>query len=142
MIFVYASIDSRERFQQWEFLKVRKPHWGSHWVLGGNLNDIKNNEKKKGGSLKTEHSFMNFRNFLADMEMGDIRVRGEAFTWANNRETEGYIQERLNRFCGSVEWMGQHENATVCHVLKQTSDHAMLILDTNPEKTSTKGRFI
>lgn len=29
---------------------------------------------------------MTFRNFLADMEMGDIVFRGEAFTWANNKE--------------------------------------------------------
>lgn len=84
----------------------------------GDLNDIKNNEEKKGRNMRNEHSFLNFRNFLTDMEMGDIRVRGKAFTWANNREREGYIQERFDRFCGSIEWMLQHENAVVCHVLK------------------------
>lgn len=115
---------------------------GSHWVLGGDLNDIKNNEENKRGNLKNENSFLNFRNFLADMEMGDIKVRGEAFTWANNREREGYIEERLDRFCGSIGWMLQHENVAMYHVLKQTSDHAMFILDTNPERTRTKRRFI
>lgn len=76
------------------------------------------------------------------MEMGDIVYRGETFTWGNNREGEGFIRERLDRFCGSAEWMIQNEKAKVKHVLGQTSDHAMIFLDSHPERVKTKGRFI
>lgn len=35
IILIYASsTDLRERRDQLEFLKNRKQHWGSHWVLG------------------------------------------------------------------------------------------------------------
>lgn len=37
---------------------------------------------------------MTFRNFLADMEMGDIVFRGEAFTWANNKEGRKDLYKR------------------------------------------------
>lgn len=49
-------------------------------MLGGDLNEIKNREEKNGGNERHENSFQNFRNFLVDMEIGDIAYRGEAFT--------------------------------------------------------------
>lgn len=76
------------------------------------------------------------------MEIGDIVYRGDTFTWANNREWEGFIQEMLDRFCGSVKWMIQNKKAEVKHVLRQTSDHALILLDSNPGMVKTKGQFI
>lgn len=52
IILIYASTDLRERQEQWEFLQKRKQQWGSHWILGGNLNDIKCKEEKKGGKQR------------------------------------------------------------------------------------------
>lgn len=92
--------------------------------------------------MRNEASFQSFRTFLADMETGDIGYRGETFTWDNNREEEGFIQERLDRFCGSAEWMIQNEKAEVKYVLRQTSDHALILLYSNPGRAKTKGRFI
>lgn len=70
------------------------------------FNDIKNKDEKKGVEWgKTKASFQDFRGFISNVGMGDIKFRGEAYTWANNREGEGFIQERLDRFCGSTKWM-------------------------------------
>lgn len=74
--------------------------------------------------------------------MGDIMFRGSIFTWANNRAGEGYIQERLDRFFGSAEWLVQYDTAEVTHILKQASDHYLLLLDSKPQRTKTKSRFI
>lgn len=41
---------------------------------------------------------MDFRRFISDKEMGNIKFRGNAFTWENNRDNKGYIKERLDRF--------------------------------------------
>lgn len=58
--------------------------------------------KRKGGRRRQEVSFSDFRNFIADMRMGDIRPKGESFTWVNNKEGEGFIQERLADFSGQM----------------------------------------
>lgn len=74
--------------------------------------------------------------------MGDIKFKGEIDTWANNGEGEGFIQERLNRFFGSVEWMIQYDTAKVKHFLRQASDHSLIILDTKTQGNKTKTKII
>lgn len=76
------------------------------------------------------------------MGMGEVKFRGEEWTWANNREGEGFIMERLDRFFGSSEWLLEHDAAEVQHILKQTSDHSLLFLDSNLPKFKIKTRFI
>lgn len=73
---------------------------------------------------------------------GDIKFKGEIYTWANNGEGEGFIQERLGRFFGSVEWMIQYDTAEVKHFLRQTTHHSVIILYTKPQRNRTKARFI
>lgn len=132
----------RVRQRQWECLRERKLLWGSKWVMGGDFNEIKNNAEKCGGMTRPERSFFEFRNIIAEMGMGDISFRGDAFTWANNREREGFIQERLDRFLGSSEWLLHFDTAEVTYVLRQSSDHALIMLDTKPQRCKSKARFI
>lgn len=68
----------------------------------GSFNDIKGQEEKEGGRRRLESSFTDFRNFITEMKMADIKFRGDAHTWEHNREDEGYIKERLDRFLGPV----------------------------------------
>lgn len=42
----------------------------------GDFNDIKSNEEKNGQSRRHEGSFSNFRNFISEMGMEDIRFKG------------------------------------------------------------------
>lgn len=131
-----------ERIRQWECLKERKQLWGEKWVMWGDFNERNNNEEKKGGRTRQESSFTGFRTFISEMGMEDISYRGRTFTWANNREEEGFIQDRLDRFLGSVEWMLHFDTAEVTHILRQVSNHSLLILDTQPQRVKTSVRFI
>lgn len=72
----------------------------------GDLTEIKSNEEKKGGNIRQEWSFSDFRNFISEMRIGNIRFRGHTITWANNRDKEGFIQDRLDRFFGLAEMDG------------------------------------
>lgn len=93
-------------------------------MIGGDFNEIKNNEDKREGRRRQESNFSNFRNFILDMEMGDIRFMGETFTWVNNKKGEGYNHEMLDKYFGSAEWMLQFDKAEVIHFLRQTSDYS------------------
>lgn len=42
LIFIYASTEANERKRQWEWLINMSQNWGSHWIVGGDFNDIRN----------------------------------------------------------------------------------------------------
>lgn len=68
-----------------------KQVWEDKWIIGGDFNDIKNDEEKKRGRKKSESRFCDFRNFILEMGIVDIKFKGEICTWANNREGKGFI---------------------------------------------------
>lgn len=69
--------------------------------------------------MRQESSLMDFRIFISVMEMGEVKFRGDGYTWANNRESEGFIQERLDRFFGLAKWLVHFDKASVQHILRQ-----------------------
>lgn len=54
------------------------------------------------------------------MEMEEIKEEGIIYTWANNKEVERFVEEKLDRFFGSGSWLLKHPKAKVIHVEKQT----------------------
>lgn len=73
---------------------------------GGDFNDILAHEDKQVGIRRAEHSFFPFRNFIYEMGMGEIAFRARRWTWANNRQGEGFIEERLDWFlCLHNGWL-------------------------------------
>lgn len=101
-IFIYATTEQKERERQWEYLRSRRQQWGNKWVIGGDFNYIRKHEEKMGGRRKNDRSFDSFRSFIDGMGMGEVKFRGASYTWANNREHEGFIHERLDRFFSSA----------------------------------------
>lgn len=95
--------------------------------------------RRRGGeNRRTESSFQDFRNFIDDMGMGDMKYKGDTYTWANNREGKVFIQERLDRFCGSTAWMLLNDTTEMQHVPRQASDHSLLLLDSQPTRVKTR----
>lgn len=52
-------------------------------------------EKLRGRRIH-DSNFMSFKNFITKMEIGEVKFRGDTFTWANNRENEGFWIWRLD----------------------------------------------
>lgn len=69
-------------------------------VFGGDFNDIKGHDEKKGGRRRPDSSFRSFRNFITTMEMEKIKAEGNEFTWANNQDGEGFVEENWTEFLG------------------------------------------
>lgn len=72
------------------------------------------------------------------MEMGDIKFKRDAFTWANNREGKGYTHERLDGFFGLAGWIMHFDKTKVKHIFKHASDHYLLLLVSNPLRKKQK----
>lgn len=99
--------------------------------MGGDFNDLREHEEKIGGKKRLDSSFNMFNSFINDMEMAKISSVGNVYTWANNREGEGFV-ETLDRFFGATRWLTKYPRAQALNVEKQTSVHSLLGLITEP----------
>lgn len=61
--------------------------------------------------------------------MEDVTFRGRRWTWANNRQGEGFIKERLDLFFVSADWLIDCDHVEVQHILTQALYHSILLLD-------------
>lgn len=96
----------------------------------GDFNDIVTQADKQGGNRRVDSSINLFRTFITEIKMGEVTFRGKRWTWANNRQGEGFIEKRLDMFFGSAEWLSDFDKSVVQHVL--TSDHYMILLNIEP----------
>lgn len=67
-------------------------------IMGGDFNEMLRQEDNQGVIRRLESSFIPFRTFIRDMRMGEMCFEGRIWTWANNRQGEGFIEERLDMF--------------------------------------------
>lgn len=109
--------------------------------MGGDLNDIHTNSEKKGGRPRAESSFHMYRHFVSQLNMADLQFSGRKWTWSNNREGDDFVEERLDRFFASPDWLYHHPKARVQHISKFASDHCFLVLDDQAPSHHQARRF-
>ncbi|GER41361.1 mediator of RNA polymerase II transcription subunit [Striga asiatica] len=141
MTFVYMSTDRREREHQWTFLEDSKEQWGPCWLIAGDWNDIVDNEEKRGGVRRRNSSFVGFQEFIINMQMQEVDQLGSFFTCGNNREGDGYVEERLDKIFVSFELGAKFPNMVASNFYRSASDHNVLLFDTDKELERRHKRF-
>ncbi|GER38816.1 RNA-directed DNA polymerase (reversetranscriptase)-related family protein [Striga asiatica] len=129
-IFVYASVEQEERKSQWQMLIRHHLRWGDLWFIGGDFNDILSNEEKNRGLVRSESSFHAFKNFTQILGVLECPFIGHPFTWSNGRQGSDFVEEKLDRFLLSPNWLLQYPKSFVTHVQMVSSDHHLLVLQT------------
>ncbi|GER37242.1 retrotransposon protein [Striga asiatica] len=120
--FVNMNTDKRVRTMQWNQLTEEKNGWGRKWLLVGDWNDICWQEEKKGGRLRSEANMLGFRGFVDRMGMKKLDMIGQSYTWGNNREGEGFVEERIDKAFASFDWLNQ-----VCSSAKITAPSSCVV---------------
>ncbi|KAH7853523.1 hypothetical protein Vadar_003559 [Vaccinium darrowii] len=128
LINVYFSSRVEVRRAQWDVFVQYKNCLGEDWAIWGDMNNIVSIDEKKGGVLPLHSSLRGFQDFISSCQLLDLGFSGYPFTWRNNREGEGFIQERLDRVLVSPSWRTRFPHATVEHLDAIGSDHSALLL--------------
>ncbi|CAA0805733.1 Unknown protein, partial [Striga hermonthica] len=142
MIFIYGSTDRQTRDLQWKEVEQNKDMWGEKWCIGGDWNDICSSNDKRGGRQRSPGSCEGFNKFITNMGMMEVTMEGYPFTWGNNRQEEGFVEEKLDRVFGSFSWLAANSGAKVSTVFKSSSDHFLLLLDSGNQKGKFFKRFV
>ena len=97
-----------------------------NWCVGGDFNVIRRISEKLGDSRPTT-SMRDFDDFIRDCELIDPPLRNASFTLSNLQEIP--ICKRLDGFLFLMSGSKVSLKAS-----SLTSDHCLIVLDTNPFK--------
>ncbi|KAH7841773.1 hypothetical protein Vadar_034198 [Vaccinium darrowii] len=75
---------------------------------------------------------LKYRQQCSELGAIDMGFSGYPFTWINRRYGDGLIKEWLDRVLVSPNWRLRYDRAVVRHLAIVGSDHAALLLDTDP----------
>lgn len=110
------------------------------WFLARDFNDIIDCCEKAGGPARTEGSFGNFRAFLSQCDLYDIRHIGNFLSWRGVRGNH-LVHCRLDRALSNSIWSDLYPSSR-CHYLPfEGSDHRPLLTVFQPELSKKKGIF-
>jgi len=138
---IYGWAETSQKIKTCELIKDIHHDADIPWLLGGDLNEILFNFEKKGGAIKNQHVLDAFRETLEECGLYDLGFKGYEFTWENRREGGDVIEERLDRYCASMEWSVMFPDAEVLHLDERLSDHLSLLLKLKPVQVRRgKGR--
>lgn len=96
------------------------------WIIGGDFNEILNNEEKEG----VPHSDQLIEMFLlasVECSLSDLGFVGNKFTWSNHRSAPYTVCCRLNKVCANSSWVKLHTESFVKHLRYTGSDHVPLL---------------
>ncbi|KAJ8440477.1 hypothetical protein Cgig2_013636 [Carnegiea gigantea] len=91
------------KLRTYELLKQLKNESPLLWLIGGDLNELLYNYEKTGRGLKSQNVLQ-------------------------TRDGDESVEERLDRFCASIEWSLVFPNAKVVHLNAKLSDHLPILL--------------
>lgn len=103
------------------------------------LNEILSENEKSGGGLRSPALMNAFRDALLDCDLNDLGFSGPVLTWSNNRNDPHTVRCRLDRFCGSSEWMEFAPSSVVEHLNFPGSDYMPLLLWLRGSKVTRAG---
>lgn len=138
--FIYGEPQQENRGQFWDHISLLGAGRDDAWLLTGDLNDILDNSEKRGGPKRCEGSFINFRCFVNQNGLWNVKHSGNAMSWRGTRHTH-FIKERLDRSLANCSW-NETFPAGRCHYLRfEGSDHRPLVTYSDSTKVKRKGLF-
>ncbi|MBA0742220.1 hypothetical protein Gogos_015299 [Gossypium gossypioides] len=114
----------------WDLLKSIGESVSKDWIVGGVFNAILNDSEKFEGRRKSRVDMEDFQRTIEELALAGIKTDKGWFMWTNNREGNGLIKERLDRFLFFATGV-ENTPFLSTYVLRQAcSDHDAVVLDT------------
>ena len=102
------------------------------WVCIGDFNFIINEEEQIGGNRGGSSGENYLKELMFEFNAVDLGYSGNKFTWARGNWGKAAIKRRLDRGVASISWRLAFPKAVMSHLGAIKSDHAPILLDTNP----------
>ncbi|XP_072060382.1 uncharacterized protein [Arachis hypogaea] len=138
---IHLSCSKQIRALQFEEFTTMSQQLEGKVVIAGDFNAIISQAEKEGGGQKSATTIATFINFIDSNELVDIGMVGRPFTWTNRRHGEDLVKEKLDRYLVGMGWKLKFPNAVVHRLTESGSDHAPILMETEPQSWHSKRRF-
>ncbi|KAJ1388855.1 Endonuclease/exonuclease/phosphatase [Sesbania bispinosa] len=134
--FVYVPPNPIQRRSFWS--QLGRSHISSlrPWCLIGDFNEMLNNHEKEGLRPCNLQNLHLFQDFVQQMDLLDLDLKGNRYTWFSNPRNGVITREKLDRALVNWAWLAMYPNAISTAYPAISSDHSLILLDINPEETS------
>lgn len=129
---MYGEPDRSQRRTSWDLLRNLAKDSNLPWCMTGDLNNIKANEDKRGGSQYPDWLMEGFNEVLSATGLTDIDFVGHQFTWEKGRATEDLMEVRLDRALTCSSWLQSFPLSKFYNLEFSVSDHSPLLLVPKP----------
>lgn len=131
--FVYGDSDRATRKRMWEVLTSLALIREAPWFLTGDFNDIIDNSEKEGGPARAEGTFGDFRTFVSEGDLYDLRHSGPSLSWRGKRN-DLLIRSRLDRALSNGEWAEMFPSGRCEYLRFEGSDHHPIVTYFDPKR--------
>lgn len=138
--FIYGPPQTENRAAFWSQMTTIGSLRDSAWLLTGDFNDILENSEKVGGPPRWEGSFQNFRSFVSQSGLWDVKHSGKALSWRGKRYTH-FIKSRLDRSMANCSWTESFPHGRCKYLRFEGSDHIPLVTFFNNAERKKRGLF-
>ena len=125
---IYAPCDSNLRTEFFGELRQLKQAITGKWMLVGDFNIYRYSYEKNNENVNWT-AMSEFNDWINEMEMMDIEVANRLYTWTNKRRQPTLV--RLDRVLINLLWSQFYINTECRALVKPTSDHTPLQIDTS-----------
>ncbi|XP_074336620.1 uncharacterized protein LOC141673779 [Apium graveolens] len=139
---IYGEPKRSLRRKTWDLLRNLARDSNLPWCVIGDMNNIKSQAEKKGGAVYPSWLVEGFNEAITDTGLQDLDMVGHQFTWERGRNTNNWIQIRLDRGLVDVNWLQCFPLTQLYNTEGSSSDHSLIILEPkNRERRKGKYRF-
>ncbi|CAA7044434.1 unnamed protein product [Microthlaspi erraticum] len=137
---VYGEPDQTKRQEVWEMIMNQTQDRTDPWLLTGDFNEIIESAEKKGGPVRPESSFTNFRTFMSECDLYDLRFSGNFLSWRGVRNKH-LVRCRLDRSMSNSAWAEDYPSGRSEYLSFKGSDHRPIITNFDTTRKRRKGLF-
>ncbi|KAG8640094.1 hypothetical protein MANES_13G023901v8 [Manihot esculenta] len=125
----YGQPNHLRRNETWNLLRNLRDCSPLPWVCLGDFNDLLAIHEKRGGRPQPRAFIQGFREAICDAGLTDFPMGGYPFTWEHGKDSDHWIEEKLDRVLVSNGWRYKFLYAQAYTLDITTFDHLPIFLD-------------
>ncbi|KAK1393650.1 hypothetical protein POM88_012706 [Heracleum sosnowskyi] len=126
---IYGEPARTSRHKTWELLRNLARDANLPLCLIGDFNNVTSQADKKGGSNYPRYLIDGFNSCLVDIQAHDLDIIGHQFTWERGRNSDHWIEIRLDRVLANNQWLSMFDMAKVYDLEGSPSDYSPLLVE-------------